>query len=305
MSSTPDRLSLSTCWNSHRHEDGYEMIEEIAAMGFRCVELSHGTHLLLVPGIIKALEDGLVKVSSLHNFCPLPSSARGAAPNLFQPSSASRREAMLWQNYTRRTIEFAKQTGAEAVVMHSGSTSFRFRSPENSLLNGPGTDNDPHWTACRERLHRKARRATERFVSNLRSVENTALENNITLGIENREGVLELPIDREFPDVFAGLRDSPVFSYWHDTGHAQIKEQLGLLNHREHLQSMAPFLSGFHLHDTDENGRDHQVPGSGTVDFEMVRQFIEPHHILVAELSPRLTREEVERSRDYLLGLLS
>lgn len=305
MSPISERLSLSTCWNSHRHDDGGSMIEEIVALGFHQVELGHGTHMLLVPGILRAIDEGLIKVSSVHNFCPLPSSAQGAAPNLFEPSSKSRRETLLWHSYTKRTIEFAKQTGAQAVVTHSGSVAFRFRSPGSILRSGPGEINAAEREMALERLSRKSLKPMERLVNNFQSVEEAALKNGITLGVENREGVLELPLDRDFPGLLESLSAQPPFSYWHDTGHAQIKDQLNLLDHRAHLEAMAPRLSGFHLHDTDANGKDHQVPGSGTVDFAMVREFVEPHHIVVAELSPRLTSDEVKRSRDYLLDLLA
>ena len=88
--------------------------------------------------------------------------------------------------------------------------------------------------------------------------------------------------------------------YWHDTGHAQIKHHLGLLDHRKHLEKMAPHLFGFHLHDVSDSGLDHQVPGTGNIDFKMVSEFVLPDHILVLELSPKLTAEEVLRSRDYI-----
>ncbi|MGK0177196.1 MAG: hypothetical protein ACI91V_001073, partial [Lentimonas sp.] len=72
MSSVADRLSLSTCWCSGRHTDGYAMIDEMVGLGFKRIELSHGIRVSLVPGILKAIDEKLVEVSSVHNFCPLP-----------------------------------------------------------------------------------------------------------------------------------------------------------------------------------------------------------------------------------------
>jgi hypothetical protein len=48
------------------------MLVEMAELGFSHVELSHGIRAGLVPGIIKAVEERIVQVSSTHNFCPLP-----------------------------------------------------------------------------------------------------------------------------------------------------------------------------------------------------------------------------------------
>src|SRR5580704_12772326 len=79
--------SLSTCWNSQRHTDGRAMLREIRDLGFEYAELSHGTRISLLPGIIDAVETGEIKISSLHNFCPLPMGVNHAAPNLFKFSS--------------------------------------------------------------------------------------------------------------------------------------------------------------------------------------------------------------------------
>lgn len=64
-------LVFSTCWNSHRHQDGEEMIDEILSLGFDHVELSHGIKLSLLPGIMRAVKAGKVQVAGVHNFSPL------------------------------------------------------------------------------------------------------------------------------------------------------------------------------------------------------------------------------------------
>ena len=83
------------------------MVEEMVSLGFKRIELSHGIRLSLVPGILQAVEDGIVKISSVHNFCPLPNIVQHAAPNLFQPSSKDSRELTLWHNHTVQTLDFA------------------------------------------------------------------------------------------------------------------------------------------------------------------------------------------------------
>ena len=93
--------------------------------------------------------------------------------------------------------------------------------------------------------------------------------------------------------------------YWHDAGHAQIKQEMGLLNHREHLEKNAPNAIGFHLHDVSADGRDHQAIGSGQIDFEMISSFWRPEHTLVIELSPRLKPEEVRASKQRVDDLVA
>src|SRR5580658_10833822 len=126
-------LALSTAWCSHRHDDGYAMLREMAGFGFDYVELSHGIRITLVPGILKAVEEGVVKVGSTHNFCPLPMGAFQAAPNFFQPSSADSRERDQWLRQTKRSIDFAVQVGASLLVCHLGSVRYFWLLPERHM----------------------------------------------------------------------------------------------------------------------------------------------------------------------------
>ena len=146
----------------------------------------------------------------------------------------------------------------------------------------------------RERAMRRIRRARKkvmpRIVEAYEGLRNWP-GNGYLFGLENREGLEEMPLDAEFPE-FLGERlpDPAVFGYWHDTGHAQLKHLAGLLDHRKHLESMADRLIGFHLHDVSHGGRDHRVPGTGLVDFKMIAEFVRPEHALVLELSPSSRR---------------
>ena len=84
--------SLSTCWNSHRHTDGRAMLLEIRDLGFEYAELSHGIRISLLPGIFQAVDAGEIKISTLHNFCPLPMGVDRAAPNVYKFSADNDRE---------------------------------------------------------------------------------------------------------------------------------------------------------------------------------------------------------------------
>src|SRR6266700_5271727 len=110
--------SFSPCWNSHRHTDGRAMLREIRELGFDYAELIHGTRISLLPGILEAVDAGEIKISSLHNFCPLPMGVNYAAPNLYQFSAEHPREREMAQRYTLKTIEFAARVKAPAVVLH-------------------------------------------------------------------------------------------------------------------------------------------------------------------------------------------
>lgn len=298
----PSRLALSTCWNSHRHTDGYAMVSEIRELGFSRMELSHGIPAYLVEGILRALDEKIIQVGSVHNFCPLPAMINRAAPNLFQPSAGKKLERRSWLRYSLNTLEFAVRTGATHVVMHSGSLSFRYRSPV-SVLKAPNSGESEQEKA----LHRLQKRSGK-IIPGVRSLYEELLthakELQIVLGVENREGILELPLDSDMAEFLSEVDDTNL-AYWHDTGHAEIKNRLGLLDTLPHLETLSDRLVGFHLHDVNEAGRDHQPVGTGTVDFRQLAQFIRPEHLLVVELSPRLTPGQVTQSRDSLLDFLS
>src|SRR5215208_1584916 len=117
--------SLSTCWNSHRHTDGRAMLEEIRALGFEYAELSHGIRISLLPGIMEAVDAGEIKISSVHNFCPLPMGVTHSAPNLHQFSAEKPRERELAIRHTLKTLEFASRVKAPLVVLHLGSVELK------------------------------------------------------------------------------------------------------------------------------------------------------------------------------------
>jgi sugar phosphate isomerase/epimerase len=306
-------VALSTCWCSQRHQDGYEMLQEMAGLGFEYVELSHG--IPLVPGILKAVEEGVVKVSSCHNFCPLPTGISHAAPNLYRPSSTDARERDQWLRQSRRTIDFAAQVRAPKVVMHLGAVEFFWFNPagkvEAYVERHAGEDlaKDAAYQKLLAKALGRLRGRMGPYWENTKSGLATLLpyaeEKGVRLGFENREGFDELPVDADHPALIAALAKPAACGYWHDAGHAQLKQNMGLLNHREHLEKNAPNIIGFHLHDVSKEGRDHQPIGTGTIDFGMVSSFWRPEHTLVLEFSPRLTVEQVLASRQRVDELVA
>ena len=74
-----------------------------------------------MPGILAAVDAGEIKISSLHNFCPLPMGVTHAAPNLYEFSAEKAHERELAIRYTLKTFEFAERVKAPVVVLHLGS----------------------------------------------------------------------------------------------------------------------------------------------------------------------------------------
>ena len=295
--------SLSTCWNTHRHTDGRAMLLEIRGLGFEYAELSHGTRVSLLPGILEAVDAGEIRISSLHNFCPLPMGVSTPAPNLHQFSAEKPRERELAERHTRKTIEFAARVRAPVVVLHLGSIDMKDYTDKLLEMAGRGeAKTKKYQSLCADLAKsREARKGPyiERTKDLLKKLLPEAESRGIKLGIENRQALEELPLEDDFRLLFRELA-SPSMVYWHDTGHAQIKENLGFLHHAMQLESLRDRLFGLHIHDVQPPGRDHCAPGTGTIDFAALKPLIKPEHIKVFELSPSLTVEEVKSGVEHI-----
>ena len=90
--------------------------------------------------------------------------------------------------------------------------------------------------------------------------------------------------------------DSPQVGYWHDFGHAQIKENLAFLDHAEWLRAIGPRTVGCHVQDCIWPAQDHQPPFAGDVDLEKLVPLLPSNCLFVWEMSPRKTADEIRRS---------
>ena len=274
------------------------MLREIRELGFDHAELSHGTRISLLPGILEAVEAGEIRISSLHNFCPLPMGINYAAPNLYQFSSQSARERELAQRYTLKTIELAARVKAPVVVLHLGSIEMKDYTKKLLELAARGEKESAKYQKLCSELAEKREAKKEPFVERtkelLKKILPEAESRGVKLGVENRQALEELPLDSDFQFLFRELA-SPTLVYWHDTGHAQIKDNLGFIHHTMHLESLRERLFGFHVHDVEFPGRDHCAPGSGTIDFAALAPLVKQEHIKVFEFSPEVAVESVKQ----------
>ncbi len=153
-----------------------------------------------------------------------------------------------------------------------------------------------------ERYEAKKVKFVERTYESLKKLLPEAEAKDIKLGVENRQALEELPLESDYHFWFRELA-SPTLVYWHDTGHAQIKENLGFIHHAMHLESLADRLFGFHIHDVQFPGRDHCAPGTGNVNFAALKPMIKPGHIKVFEFSPGLASEQARAGIEHVKSL--
>ena len=282
------------------------MLREIREMGFEYAELSHGIRISLLPGIFEAVDAGEIKISTLHNFCPLPMGINYAAPNIFKFTSDDRRERENAWRHTVKTLETAERVGAKLVVLHMGAIEMREYTDKLIEMLGAGQkETSKYEKVCMEVIEKRESKK-DRYVDlaneMLKRVAEEAARRGLMLGVENREALEEIPLETDFMFFF---RDFPggTVRYWHDTGHAQIKHNLGFIDHVLHLESMAEQLAGFHIHDVQFPGRDHCAPGTGMIDFASLKPLVRPEHIRVFEMSPGLSADEVKAGVTHLKSI--
>jgi sugar phosphate isomerase/epimerase len=263
------------------------MLAEIGELGFRQVELGHGIRVSLLQGIADFLRDHDLTISSLHNFCPLPLEVFQASPDCLQCTSSDATERRRAQRHTLATIDQAVGFHAPYVVLHLGFVPMRDATERLAKLIQQGKIFGRTFVQTKLRALRQREKTDlyPRVRDWLLPIVEHAKQAGVSLGIENRAELDTFPNEYEFKRLLDEFKE-PVLGYWHDFGHAQVREHLTLQDHAEWLQAAAPRLFGCHVHDVIYPDRDHRLPFTGTVPFKDLLPMIPAHAPLVWELSP-------------------
>lgn len=276
------------------------MLQEIRQLGFQAVELGHAVRFSLWPGVIKAWEKDIIKIQTLHNFCPVPTSVFRPNPNCFEFSDPRPEIRSAARKASEETIRQAAKLGARAVVLHLGSAGPRGITRKLEALYNEGRFLDRLYTDLKVKAVLKRRLYYEtiwpRVKEGLEPLVALAGELKIRLGFEIREDFEEFPHEEEFPGVLDSF-PAEVVGYWHDFGHAARKEFLGWHSHYETLKARAPRLIGCHVHDCRRPDDDHLALSHGEIEFASLLPLVPGNAIASLELSPGIPEEQVIASR--------
>jgi sugar phosphate isomerase/epimerase len=303
-------VSLSTSWNGARHDRPVDAIREIRSLGFEWTEL----YAHWVPASLSEIEralDGLgIKVSSLHAPCPMVVDDAGGRVEigdwLAEVDEQRRRRAV---DAHKRTIDDAAELGARGIVVHLGNSGAKnLQRQIFEAIRSHGAGSAEHRALLEEALaeRRKAagNGALEAAVKSASELGEHARGTSVGLGLECRDGFVEIPALDEYPVLFEACEGLPVY-YWHDMGHGSKLENAGFVRARDYLRRFGDRLLGVHLHDTRLD-HDHQAPGQADTDFTMLLPYLRPGTIRTLELSPRVEASHIRPGVDYLqqLGVL-
>jgi sugar phosphate isomerase/epimerase len=297
-------LAVSTSWRSEISDDGLEVIQAILDLGVGEVELEYRITPSMVKEILPLLKKGNVSVASLHNFFPLPEGLpkEKASGDVFSLSAPDDEERALAVKYTLRTIEWAEEFGARAVVLHLGKIPMDDRMEDLKKLYDQKKIQTEEGRILIEALRKvRAQKNLKHLDAALRSLEKLALEadrRRISLGLENRLNIRDFPDFDEFKILFREYSGGPV-RYWHDLGHATVQQNLGLADPKEFLETFSELLVGVHLHGC-RGYEDHYAPGSGEEDYSLLKNFLRLDTLLVVETHHRASREELLQGLEFL-----
>ena len=301
MNSHSHTISVSTMWGAQgRYPDLGDMVDGVREAGGGPIEINYMPtreqleQLLARPDLV---------VSSVHNYCPRPTDAQGNRipdPSILAADDAERAHAIA---LTMATMDLCRRVGGTAVVVHAGDLIVDPDAEKrlNALYIDRLHEEDEFATLRAEIIAKRAAIASpalEWFLVSLAALVPYAEATGVRLGIESRPEYRNIPSIDDL-GVILDRFPSPMIGYWHDTGHAQIQENLGYVPHEAWLQRYGHRLVAMHLHDC--NGlRDHIIPGRGRVDWRMVVSYLRPDTVPVAELDHYFEVADIREGLDFL-----
>ncbi|HQP09360.1 MAG TPA: TIM barrel protein, partial [Anaerolineaceae bacterium] len=191
--------------------------------------------------------------------------------------------------------ELAHQLGSRLVVIHPGripgdhSLDNRLRDLYRSGLKGT-SEYDNLRQALTDDRRERSRPHLDALLRSLDEIVQFSQNSGLFLGLENRFHYYELPVFNEMQTLLDAF-PQPWVGWQLDVGHIQVHDTLGLMNFQQWLDAFSSRIVGVHLHDV-AGIVDHQVPGSGEVDFSHLAQFLPHHAYRTLEINSAVTFEE-------------
>lgn len=289
-------FSVSSRWNAFRHGSGRGMVDEILALGVDAIELGYDLTLDLAADVREVVAEGKVSVRSVHNYCPVPLGAAHGHPELFLLASTDRRDREAAVRHTVSTIEFAAELGARIVVAHAGRVRTRPLTSDLVALCERGKQYTSRFDRAKMKIliqrERRVGPHIEALVASIGELMPHLKENDVVLALENLPSWEAVPSEAEM-ERLADQFGAEHIGYWHDTGHAQVRENLGFVNQSRWLERLTPCLCGLHVHSVEPPAYDHLMPPRGVLDLRALAPAARAAGLAVLEPAPGTPTEEV------------
>ncbi len=281
-------IAVSTAWNSKRQTQIGPMLEEIRALGAGAAEIGYNFSGSQLSEMIKLLPQIPLKVSSVHNYCPQPDDGQPHrhVSNLHRLSATEDSERGCAVFWTKRSVDTAAQVGASVVVIHAGTVEVEGALEKDLFrLYLEGRRETAEYLRVLEAFRKeRARRAPvhlEAVEKSLKEVLSYSRPQGIKIGLETRYYPTEIPNMEEVGALLKKFAPEGLV-YWHDSGHAEVNERLGLATHLGYFRGNEQYLYGMHIHGV-VGLEDHQAPFSGDLDLGKIGDFLKRDIIKVIE----------------------
>jgi sugar phosphate isomerase/epimerase len=299
------RPALSTMWaQQERFRGHFDDFARIALeSGYEAIEVSHSTD---AEGLERLIGCGILPVVSLHAPTPRERDGRGrwnADLNLAGVDEEEREAALA---ATLKTIEYAARCGAGAVVVHLGGCGNNLLPAERQLrtMYQAGKQGTEEFASLRSEAETQRQAlAGEHLPQARRSLEelaDAASRSGVALGLENRLHYHEIPRWDEVPGLLEPYA-ADLVGYWHDVGHAEVLDRLGLVDRNLWLDTNGARAIGSHLHDV-RGIVDHRAPGEGDVDWDYIARGLPGGAMRTWEINQHAPEELLAPALDLLIN---
>jgi len=276
-------VSLSTMWAKDRFSHMAEFAAKLRELGFTHVEPNR----LVSPRMLAELLKTGIPISSIHSPCPTVLSSKGTDVDRLSLSSLDMSERVEAVSFAKKTIDLAASVNARAIILHMGEVPIDLSLQDRlHKLNDAGHAQTKEYRQIKDRLvHQRASLAQPYVNAAKRSLQDLteySRQKGIMLGLETRFHFNEMPNTDEMTELLGEVPE-PLAGYWHDTGHAEVQEQLGFAFHEEWLSRFRDRMIGIHLHDI-RGISDHHAPGKGNMNWEMIAKYLPWGIVKVCEI---------------------
>ena len=292
-------IALSTMWHVDQKTPFNQTFTDGRMAGFPRVELNHRVN----PDLFKQWDKNKFYIPTVHDPCPATISGDEIKTEDINISSLNESKRIKGVDLVKQTIDTGLMLGSRSVVVHPGMIMCDY-GPETVLrkMYEQGLKGTSEYETLKGQMiafrNKTAPAHVNQVLKSLNEIIEYARPTGLEVGLENRYHFYDIPFIDEMQSLL-DLCNEDWYGFHYDVGHGQVLSELGFGDHEEWLKRYAKRMIGVHLHDV-KGVTDHQLPGRGDVDFNMIAPYIPQTANLTMEVNPNLTVEELELGLEFL-----
>jgi len=296
----PNEFALSTTCYGTRLRTIEDQAFATVAMGFRRLEIGISESPVTLNGFEQSRRETGIEVRAIVAGCLDPQTNQTTGPKLGSPDEDLRERAL---NCMRRHLRLAQKYECPVVIVRGCEFDDRGTRDDAERLRVRilrDEHEDGVHEAARELVTRVQKKGSKQVEHLCRSLHTLLAEfPGMRIAIEVGRSLMDLLTFESVGWVLDDLERQGL-GYWHDTGRVHQLERLGFLPQGAWLDAYATRLMGVHLQDAAE-GAAEMPPGSGEVDFRLVKSYLGSGTERVVEVHSRHGRAEILSSVQFLV----